>query len=169
MEGKSNFFILIAVIAFLSFTLAMLMGYIFFVGNKGDKPVDLGENEKIIVVPKDEELDFENLFEGRTFFNLNRSSEGQNHVIQVTLKMEYFKKVDGIRNPLEKIQLNKSRLRELVGSYFMSLTIDDVNTPQGRDTIRKELIVKMNELLLANEETNNSIIYNIVFEEWLYQ
>lgn len=169
MEGKkSGFFILIGIVAFLSLALALLAGYVFFV--RGDSS-NSGEGEnKVITVPKDEELLSEKMFSENTAFNLiTEGKDNRIHVILVNVELQYFAKFEGIKDTTVKIQSNKSKLVELIGTYFQGLTIDDVKKTDSKEKARAELKVKMNELLLQNEVKNGELIYNVIFEYWFYQ
>jgi len=167
LEGKrSGFFILIGIVAFLSLALALLAGYVFFVqGNHLD-----GGQKKQIVVPKDEELLSEKMFEENTAFNLKtEGKDNEIHVILVNVELKYFAKFQGIKDTTVKIQSNKSKLIELVGTYFQGLTIDDVKKADSKEKARAELKKRMNELLLQNEEKDGELVYSVVFEYWFYQ
>ncbi|OPZ91977.1 MAG: flagellar basal body-associated protein FliL [Firmicutes bacterium ADurb.Bin419] len=167
MEGKrSGFFILIGIVAFLSLALALLAGYVFFLqGNNSNE-----EQKKQIIVPKDGELLSEKMFEEKTAFNLRtEGKDNEIHVILVNVELNYFAKFKGIKDTTVKIQSNKSKLIELVGTYFQGLTIDEVKKADSKEKARAELKKKMNELLLQNEEKDGELVYSVVFEYWFYQ
>jgi flagellar basal body-associated protein FliL len=70
LEEKSGFFVLIIVIAFLSLTLALLAGYVFFFsGGDSESANEVGRSTKV-AIPADEELATFPLFEGAKIFNL---------------------------------------------------------------------------------------------------
>ncbi|TYQ13167.1 UNVERIFIED_CONTAM: flagellar basal body-associated protein FliL [Acetivibrio alkalicellulosi] len=169
MAGKSGFFVLIGVVAFLSLTLALLAGYVFFVQGGSSKPVDAKDSNNIeINIPSESELIRERLFDERSPFNL-KSTDGNISVIVVSIEISYHKKVKGIRDTTLKIESNKSKLQEMVGTYFQSLTIDEVKSVEAKEKARTELTKAMNEYLLMNEERKNDIIYTITFDQWFYQ
>ncbi len=170
MESKkSGFFILISVVAFLSLTLVLLASYIFFVGGN----VGVGqaaETKKEIVVPKDKELALEQMFETNTAFNLQTTKEDKNiHVILVNLQVQYFIKFDGIKDTTLKIQSNKSKLSEIVGTYFQNLSIDDVKNSDAKEKARAEIKKMMNDYLMQNEKRDGDLVYSVIFDYWFYQ
>ncbi|AEV68557.1 flagellar basal body-associated FliL family protein [Acetivibrio clariflavus] len=168
MEGKStSFIILICVVAFLSLALALLSGYVLFMGgsSKGQ-----AANNKTITVPKDSELAVEQIFSSNTAFNLKTTNNDKNiHVILVSAQIQYFAKFEGIKDTTAKIQANKGKLAEMVGTYFQNLTIDDVKKPEAKEKARSDLKKMMNEYLLQNEEANGELVYSIIFDYWFYQ
>lgn len=170
MEGKSSsFFILIGIVAFLSLALALLAGYVFFVGGSTTTG-EAAEPKKEITVPKDSELTFEQMFTSNTAFNLKTTQNDKNiHVILVNLQIQYFIKFDGIKDTTLKIQSNKSKLSEIVGTYFQSLSIDDVKNSDAKEKARVELKKMMNEYLMQNEEKDGELVYSIIFDYWFYQ
>lgn len=170
MEGKkSGFFILIGIVAFLSLALVLLAGYVFFIGGN----VGIGqakETKKEVTVPKDSELALEQMFESNTAFNLQTTKEDKDiHVILVNLQVQYFIKFDGIKDTTLKIQSNKSKLSEIVGTYFQNLSIDDVKNPDAKEKARIELKKMMNDYLMQNEKKDGDLVYSIIFDYWFYQ
>jgi flagellar basal body-associated protein FliL len=166
---KSGFFILISIVAFLSLTLVLLAGYIFFVGGN----VGIGQaagSKKEIVVPKDKELALEQMFDSNTAFNLLTTKEDKDiHVILVNVQVQYFKKFDGIKDTTFKIQSNKSKLSEIVGTYFQNLSIDEVKDPNAKEKARAELKKMMNDHLMQNEKKDGDLVYSVIFDYWFYQ
>jgi len=98
------------------------------------------------------------LFDEKTPFNLKSADSKKISVIVVNVELSYFAKVKGISDTTAKIESNKSKLQEIVGTYFQSLTLEEV-----------DLTKMMNEQLLANENINSDIIYTVVFDQWFYQ
>ncbi|WP_010249111.1 flagellar basal body-associated FliL family protein [Acetivibrio cellulolyticus] len=169
MEGKSSgFFVLIGIVAFLSLALVLLAGYVFFVrGSDGDKAA---EPEKKITVPKDDELSLHQMFDKNIAFNLKSSEKDTSiHIILVNLQVQYYTKLDGIESTTVKIESNKSKLSEMVGTYFQGLTIDDVKKTDAKEKARADLKKMMNDYLLQNETINGELVYSIIFEYWFYQ
>lgn len=167
MEGKKGgFFVLISIVGVLSVSLAFLSIYVFFMaGNTAEKA-----QAKEIVVPKDSELTSEQLFDENTAFNLKLSKgDSEEHVLLVNIQIQYFTKHDVIKAPAEKISLNKSKLCEIVGSYFQDLTIDDVMASAGKEKARSDLKRLMNEYLVQNEKKDDDLVYSIIFDYWFYQ
>lgn len=167
MERKSGFFILISIVAFLSLALAMLAGYVFFV--QGGQGAGQGSEKKEIVTPKDSELLKIKLFEEKTPFNLKNTDSKKLSVIVVNVELSYFAKVRDISDTTAKIESNKGKLQEIVGTYFQSLTLEEVMGSNSKEKARMELTKRMNEQLLANEKANSDLIYTIVFDQWFYQ
>lgn len=170
MEGKkSGFFILIGIVAFLSLALVLLAGYVFFIGGN----VGIGqaaEPKKEITVPKDSELALEQMFTSNTAFNLQTTKNDRDiHVILVNLQIQYFIKFDGIKDTTLKIQSNKSKLSEIVGTYFQNLSIDDVKNSDAKEKARAELKKMMNDYLMQNEKKDGDLVYSIIFDYWFYQ
>lgn len=167
VSKSSSFIILICVVAFLSLALALLSGYVLFMG--GSSTGQAAETKKV-TVPKDSELALEQMFESNTAFNLKTTEKDKNiHVILVNLQVQYYVKFNGIKDTTLKIQTNKSKLSEIVGTYFQSLTIDDVKKPEAKEKAREELKKLMNEHLMQNEERNGELVYSIIFDYWFYQ
>lgn len=168
MDSKSSsFVILICVVAFLSLALALLSGYIFFAGGSS---TGKAAERKQITVPKDSELTLERMFDSNTAFNLKTTDKDKTiHVILVNVQIQYFVKFDGIKDTTAKIQANKSKLSEIVGTYFQSLTLDDVRKPEAKEKARADLKKMMNEHLMQNEEKDGDLVYSVIFDYWFYQ
>lgn len=165
MEGKSSFVILIAIVAFLSLTLALLAGYVFF---GGGNIITNDPNPKLTAsLPKDEELIKLKLYEEKKVFNLKGEDNGKMTMLQISAELVYFKEIAGIKNPSLKIGTYKSELAELVSTYFQGVTSSEVKTPEGREKIKVELIKRLNAKLKENEKSKNDLIYNIILEDWL--
>lgn len=169
MEGKKGgFFILIGIVAFLSLALVLLAGYVFFV--RGSDDGQKAEKEKIVTVPKDDELALFPMFEKNTAFNLKSGGKDNAiHVLLVNVQVQYYKELKGIESTSGKIESNKSKLSELVGTYFQQLSIDDVKKADAKENAREDLKKMMNEYLLQNEAINGELVYNIIFDYWFYQ
>jgi len=170
LEGKkSSFFILIGIVAFLSLALALLAGYVFFVGGSAGTG-EAAESKKEVTVPKDSELALEPMFTKNTAFNLKTTKDDKDiHVILVNLQVQYFIEFEGIKDTALKVQSNKSKLSEIVGTYFQSLSIDDVKKTDAKEKARQDLKKMMNDYLMQNEEEEGDLIYSIIFDYWFYQ
>ncbi len=173
MEGKGSFFVLLFIVAFLSLTLAILAGYVFFFsGNDQKAEAETVHSEEKI--PKDEDLSKMPLFEGKKIYNLkNTSVEGSTGkslpVIQVSVELKYFIKVKGIKNVEEKIIAHQGAIKELVGNYFLNMTLDEVSQITAKEKAKKELTKQINELLMSSEKDKKDIIYTVIFDEWFFQ
>lgn len=164
LEGKG---VLIAIVAFLSLTLLMLVGYVFFVGGVGSK----GEEKEVTQTkrPGDADLASVKVFEAKAYFNLKTNDPNKIAAIQLSVELIHFKVAEGIKNPAEKLAFNKSKIKELIGSYFENLSIDELKVPGMKQRAKEELTKKINDMLLSNEKTKSPIVYTLVFDEWFYQ
>ncbi|PQQ67859.1 flagellar basal body-associated FliL family protein [Acetivibrio saccincola] len=168
MESRGSFIILISIVAVLSLTLALLAGYVWLGQNSNPVSAKDPHNQNVRI-PLEKELIKEKLFDEKTAFNLKSEDSGKTSVIVVSVELSYFKKVKGIKNTTAKIEANKGKLQEIVGTYFQKLTVDDVADVEFKEKAREELTALMNEFLLSNENSKENIIYTIVFEQWFYQ
>jgi len=171
LNGKGSFFILLMVIAFLSLSLTVLALYVFvFGGNGSGKGVDAGQ-ATVQYVPKDSELAEISLFEGEKVFNLKSGDKDGKYIsaIRVSIKLKYFIKVDGIKDVAGKLEARQSEMRELVGNYFLNMTLDEVSKPETKEKAKKELKEQINKLLLASEKIKTDLVYSVVLEDWFYQ
>jgi flagellar basal body-associated protein FliL len=166
LEGKSGYFILIGIVAFLSLSLTVLIIMLFLQGGLANSA---SENPKIVEFPSDDELVKLKLFEEKTPFNLNTDNSGKNPIIVISAEISYFKEVRDIEDTTAKIEVNKSMLQEIVGTYFQSLTLKDVMKDDAKAKARTELTKRMNECLLSNEKARDDIVHTIVFDQWFYQ
>jgi flagellar basal body-associated protein FliL len=170
LEGKASFIILVAIVAFLSLALALLGGYVFFIQghNSNDEPESVTKVES--TKPKDDELSRLALFDEKKVFSLkNEANSKTMPMLQVDgVEILYFKTVAGIKNPMEKLNLYKSELREMVSLYFQSIKIEEVKSAESRENIKKDLVKRMNDKLKENEKSKNDIIYNITIQDWIY-
>lgn len=165
MEGKGSFIILLAIVAFLSLTLAVLAGYVFFVGGSSSKHTP----EVTATRPKDEDLASKKIFEGKKYFNLKSENDNKIAVIQVTGEIQYFKKVKGLKDTKAKLDFYDSEIKKIIGSYFQNMTKAEVEKPETRSLAEKDLAKKINELLNSSEDAKYEIVYKVVFDDWFYQ
>lgn len=173
MGGKGSFFILLVVIAFLSLSLAVLAIYVFvFGGNSSGKETKVVQTVTV-TAPKDSDLAEVALFEGDKIFNLKTSPESQEEkslaAIRVSIKLKYFIKVEGVKDVAVKLKAYESEMRELVGNYFLNMTLDEVAKPETKEKAKKELKKQINELLLESEIIKTDLVYSVVLEDWFYQ
>lgn len=167
MEGKSNFFILLFIVAILTLTLAVLAGYLFLVGtphNTVDSTQKAGT-----VRPSDDQLVTLQVFEDKKYFNLKSTDNSKMSVIQLSAELVYYKEVKGIKNVATKIAAYDGEIKELIGTYFQNMSIDEVRKPETKEKAKKELTAKINELLNESEKSKADIVYTINFDEWFYQ
>lgn len=169
MEGKGNFFILLVIVGILAITLAILTGYLFFVtGSTQGKAAEVASEEEI-KRPAESELLSKRLYEEKKYFNLKSNNMDKISVLMVNAEIFYFKKVKGIRDIEAKIAANESKIKEMMGTFFQNMTLEEAMIPETRKEASKELTKKINECLLSNEKVKDDIIYEIVFDEWFYQ
>jgi len=171
LEGKSSYFILLVIVAFLSITLAFLaIGY-FFLGNRNTNP----EKELVLVnemIPDDHELSNKVIFESKNF-NLKKTDEKQIAVIVLSTSMKHFKEVknDKMKEEaiIEKINFYSNEINSVIGTYFQGLTLDDVRQVDAKAKASEDLKVKINEILMNGDKKASPLVYSIVFEYWFYQ
>lgn len=168
MEGKGSFFILLVIVAILTLTLAVLAGYIFFVGGTPQTKVEAIASGQMEKRPSENELSSLKLFNEKTIFNL-KSDDGEMSVIQLNAILCYYKKVKGIKSTDEKITLNEGKIKEIIGTYFQGLSLEDVRKPEAKQRANEELKKIINEYLTSNEKQKDDIVYSIIFDEWFYQ
>jgi len=169
LEGKGSFFILLVIVAILALTLAVLAGYLFFIAETPQTRPGITANVSDAARrPADSELASRNLFLEDQVFNL-KSEDNKMSVIQVNVELIYFKKPKGIRNVEEKFDLCEGKMREIVGTYFQNMTIDDAKNPETKAKAANELKTALNQLLTSNERQADEVIYEIVFDKWFYQ
>lgn len=166
MEAKNSFsMVLLIIIAALAIALCGLTGYIFL-SNGSTKTV-----ERVVEEPKrpaDSEVTIKKLFD-KKIMNLKVSENNKAPVIQMSAEMVHLKKVKGIKSVEEKLKNYEGEIKEIIITYFQGLTIEDVKKQDAKETAKKEITKKINELLCSNEESKATIVYTINFEEWFYQ
>jgi len=171
MESKGTFFILIIVVAVLTLTLAALAGYLFLVqGTPGAKTTDTNKAE-VKDLPKDEELETLELYEGKKYFNLKNEDPKKIAIIQVNVGLKYFIQIKENKKlkVLEEIDSNLMEIREIVSSYFLHVTLDDVKLVDAKEKAKAELKKQINELLNEGEKEVHEYVYKVIIDEWLFQ
>lgn len=169
MEGKSSYFILLVIVAFLSISLAFLaIGYFFF-DNKGSA----GEKEVVLVtekVPTDEELANKVIFE-KSNFNLKKTDPKQIGVIVLSASMKHYKEVEGMKAEAitAKIDFYNKEINSAIGTYFQGLTLEEVSKSDAKEKASEDLKKKINEILMNNDKKASPLVYSIVFDYWFYQ
>jgi flagellar basal body-associated protein FliL len=168
LGGKGSFFILLIIVAVLTLALAVLAGYLFFVAGSPNAVTEVSAKETT-VRPSDENLGVYKLYESKEYFNLKNEDESKIAVIRVNVQLVYYKKVKGIKDVAKKIETYDGQLKEIVGTYFQSLTLEEVKKPETKEKAKTDLAKRMNELLTASEKEKRDIIYTINFDDWFYQ
>ncbi len=169
MEGKSSYFILLVIVAFLSISLAFLaIGYFFF-----DKSGSTPEKEVVLVtekIPTDEELANKTIFE-KTNLNLKKTDPKQVAVIVISANMKHFKTVEGLKEEevTSKIDFYSKEINSAIGTYFQELTLDDVSRADAKQKASEELKDIINNILINNDKKASPLVYSIVFDYWFYQ
>lgn len=169
MEGKSSYFILLVIVAFLSITLAFLAIGFFFFGDRGSD----SDKEVVVVtqeIPSDDELSIKPIFENRNF-NLKKTEDKQIAVIVISASMKHYKTVHDMKESdiTEKIDFYSNEINEAFGTYFQGLTLDDVSQLDAKKKASDYLTKKINEILTKNEKKTSPLVYSIVFDYWFYQ
>ena len=169
MEGKSSYFILLVIVAFLSITLAFLAIGFFVFGNH-----DSGSEQEVVVVtdkvPSDSDLAMKTIFENRNF-NLKKTDNKQVAVISVSTSMKYYKTVDDMSEEevAKKIDFYSKEINQAIGTYFQGLTLDDVSQLDAKKKASEYLTKEINDILTKNEKKTSPLVYNLIFDYWLYQ
>jgi flagellar basal body-associated protein FliL len=169
LEGKSSYFILLVIVAFLSITLAFLAIGFFFFGDRGSD----SDKEVVVVtqeIPSDDELSIKPIFENRNF-NLKKTEDKQIAVIVISASMKHYKTVHDMKESdiTEKIDFYSNEINEAFGTYFQGLTLDDVSQLDAKKKASDYLTKKINEILTKNEKKTSPLVYSIVFDYWFYQ
>jgi flagellar basal body-associated protein FliL len=169
LEFKGTSFILIIIITVLTLALAALAGYIFLVqdNNPGETAAVVQYGE----VPDDSELSTIELFEGNKYFNLKNTDPNKISVIQVGISLQYFKEIKQNKNIIvpEKINAYLPEIKELIGTYFLSVSLEDVKQPDFKQQTKEELKARINELLNTGDLTSYEYVYKVIFDDWLFQ
>ncbi len=171
MEGKSSYFILLVIVAFLSISLAFLaIGYFFF-DNHDANP----EKEVVLVtekVPTDEELVNKVIFE-KNNFNLKKTDDKQVAVIVLSASMKHYKELkdEGMTEEQinTKIDFYSKEINSAIGTYFQGLTLDDVRQVDSKEKASKDLTKIINDILINNDKKASPLVYSIIFDYWFYQ
>ena len=172
LESKGTFFILIIVVAVLTLTLAALAGYLFLVqGTPGAKSAQTQETEAVKEIPKEADLTIIELYEGgKKYFNL-KNDDDKIAVIQVNIALKHFNEIKENKKikVAEKMQANVLEIKELVSTYFMQVTLEDVKHSDAKEKAKVELKKQINELLNEGEKEPYEFVYKVIIDEWLYQ
>lgn len=166
MEGKNKFsIILLVIIAALAVALA---GLTIVVLTRGSADSKTAAKAVQITRPAESEVTVKQILDKKPL-NLKMGEDKKMSIIQISVEMVYYNKVTGIKAPADKVTAFDGEIKEIIGTYFQNLTIEDVKKPETKETAKKDLTKKINECLTSNEKTKNDIVYQINFPEWLYQ
>ncbi len=171
MESKGTFFILIIVVAVLTLTLAALAGYLFLVQGTPRNNAAAASSAEVKEVPKDEDLAVLELYDGKKYFNLKNDDPKKIAIIQVNVALQYFIKIkDDKKIKVEgKIAANELEIKELIGTYFLNVSLDDVKQVDSKEKAKTELKNQINALLNEGEKEPHEYVYKVIMDEWLFQ
>jgi len=172
LANKSSFIALIVIIAILTVSVAVLVGYIFVVGGAQQTYIT-SENSRnsanLATRPPDEKLGTKKLYDESQYFVLKSTETSRLSFIRVAIDIRFYKKVKGIKNCEEKINNFESEIKELIGTYFQNVTLDEVKDIEFKSKTKEELKTQINDLLNSSESTYSEIVYDVVFYDWFYQ
>lgn len=119
--------------------------------------------------PSADELQSVMLFETERMFRLKKVPDVEVEFVQIPqIEMRCFKSVPEIKDPVDKINVYANQLREFISIHFQGVHPDDAVSPQGRETIKLELLKGMNKVLKINLDTDSDLIYSLIIEGWMY-
>lgn len=166
MEGKNKFsIILLVIIAVLAVALAGLTIVVLTKGSTDTKAVDKPVQT---TRPADSAVTVKQILDKKAL-NLKIGDDKKLSIIQISVEIVYYNKVTGIKDTTAKLTAFDGEIKEIIGTYFQNLTIDEVKKPETKETAKKDLTKKINDCLNSNEKTKNDIVYQINFQDWLYQ
>lgn len=171
LESKSNFFILIIVIAVLALTLAVLAGYLFVVqGNTNGSDDTISEKVEKNIPGKDERVKIP-LYDGKRVYNLKNAEGDKASLIQVAVTLECYKTLKENKKIIVEDRVNSyiEEIQELVVRFFLTKTSEDVKDVAFMDNAKEALAKQINELLNEGVKRPEDIVYKVIFSEWLFQ
>jgi flagellar basal body-associated protein FliL len=85
--------------------------------------------------------------------------------------MKYYKKTDDLSEEevAAKIDFYSKEINQTIGTYFQGLTLDDVSQLDAKKKASEYLTKEINEILTQNEKKTSPLVYNLIFDYWLYQ
>lgn len=171
MQSKGILFTLIIVVVVLTLTLAALVGYLFLMPGVQNAMATSSQTSMVKVIPKEEDLSILELYEGKKYFNLKNDDPKKIAIIQVNVALKYFNAINGEKKIKveEKIAVNVLEIKELIGTYFMHVTLEDVKHTDAKEKAKSELKKQINELLNAGEKEVHEYVYKVIMDEWLFQ
>jgi len=171
MQSKSTNFILVVIIALLTISLVALSCYILIEKYYGNESSPANTRFASNTVPKDSELSTINLYENKKYFNLKNDNPNRISVLQVGVSLQYFNEIKDNKkiDVLGKINNNLPEIKELISTYFLNVTLEQVKDPSEIQKIKDELKIKINDLLNHNERSRYEYVYKVIFDDWLFQ
>ena len=173
MEAKGSYFILLIVVAILTLTLAVLAGYLFlFAGTPQPKAEATETTETAITTavtrPLDSELAIMKLYTEKQPLNLKCEPDKKTPpIILVNIQLQHYKKIKGLKSVEEKLTTYEGEIKELIGTYFQNVTIEEALKSDIKEKVKSDLKKKINDLLTASEKEKDEIVYAVIFDDWL--
>lgn len=169
MEGKGSFFILLFIVAFLSLTLAVLAGYVFFVGGSSQKTaVETTQKEATKKVPEAETLMLP-LFD-KKYLNLKPLEDKKLSVIQLGVKVTFYKGKLAEEAAKKNVEPYLAEMKDEVSTYFSNISIEEArNQEEAKVKAKKDLLEKFNKMIPADEKTKQKAVIAVIFDEWFTQ
>ena len=170
MSNKKVGFVLMFLIAGVIFSAGAVLSLVWFGGGMGGNNTGyVDPSVAIRPIPDIDHLESVLLFEEERMFRLKNAPEVGVDFVQIPqIEMLCFKAVPGIKDPVGKINAYSNQLREFISVHFQGVHPDDAISPEGRESIKRDLLKGMNEVLKINLDTDSDLIYNLVIESWIY-
>lgn len=93
-----------------------------------------------------------------TFMTNLMSESGQQHFIKAKVSLELEAK-----EMAKEAEEKKSMIRDIILNTLMSKTADEIMTPRGKDTLKQEILDRLNDRM------KDGSFKNVFFEEFLIQ
>jgi len=178
LEKKSNFFVLLVIIAVLTLIIAVLSAFIIIVGinppGVSAAESNSSSSNGAALQPIDDSLISTVKLFDKELFRVH-CDEGKLAVVKADVTIKYINKIDGIKDVPAKITLHEDSLREIAGKYFQRLDCKYMGAIETRLQAKEDLKDEMNAFLLATIEKDSDrkkvseIIYEVVFPTWTEQ
>lgn len=165
MERKGIIFILLLIVAVLTLTLAIMAGYLLVAGTAPENGAMA--MQPVEIVPDVKDLGFVPIFQDSQYFNLKSQGNSKPAVIEIKAELVYLKNAK-VKDLEVKINSSMGMIRELIGTYFMKMTLEDVKKPETIEAAKKELTKQINNLLNSGEPVRTDIVWTINFDRWFY-
>lgn len=169
LEGKSIYTILLAIIAVLTLSLAILIIFLFISYNPNQQTVvDVGSTNGMNqrVVSDDEMIEFK-LFKGEEkMFSLKEEPKNMDSIVMVsvTIKCDAGEKRRKEADITTRIAQYMSELEEAVGDYFADMTLTEAKLIETRYKARDDLIEIFNKIINANKQEKEKTVYKVTLQ-----
>jgi flagellar basal body-associated protein FliL len=169
LEGKGSFFILLFIVAFLSLTLAVLAGYVFFVGGGSQKaPTAASQSVTTKKIPETE-IYSQTLLD-KKYFNLKSTDSAKLSVLEVSMKVSIYKGKLADTAAAKILDPYIPELKDYVSTYFSDISIEDARDQKDtKEKAKKDLLAKFNEIVPPDSKTKQKIVLSITFDDWFTQ